>query len=468
MITITVVNNIYCQVDSTTKNILQDALSFDAVYYKKREFSKERVEYRKHAFWKIDNSWLFFRGLMDRAIAELKERDFPFRIKWEQEDFCPRSVVPKVKGIEDRDYQFDLIRKIRRYKRGVIKSATGSGKTIMQAMVTSAYPDSKILLLAHTIDIVQQTVIKFKEYGIVVYQMRGKPSVTQSGFNFQVVVATVQTLQAAIKRGRKEPEFMAMLSKNLSNIEVVMVDECHHLSKLEGSYADVLTHTNAPIRIGFTATEPTDGEKIFALEGLMGPLIGDLNIQTATDLGIIVKPKVKLIKIPFNSRVKDERRYQDVYDRGIVENVTRNRIIINLVKDTVDQTFLILVNKIQHGYNLEQIGQSHMGEKCQFIHGETLAEDRLVVKDLLERKKITCAIVTTIWKEGIDIPSLNGIINAAGGKSEIATLQFIGRGLRKVEGKEFVTVYDFFDSSHYYLISHFGERITLYMDNGWL
>jgi superfamily II DNA or RNA helicase len=77
-------------------------------------------------------------------------------------------------------------------------------------------------------------------------------------------------------------------------------------------------------------------------------------------------------------------------------------------------------------------------------------------------------IATAVWKEGINIPSLDVVINAAGGKSEIQTLQSIGRGLRRTEEKLQVIVVDFFDATHKMLIAHFGERVSLYFDLGWM
>ena len=79
-----------------------------------------------------------------------------------------------------------------------------------------------------------------------------------------------------------------------------------------------------------------------------------------------------------------------------------------------------------------------------------------------------CVICTAVWKEGVNIPELNVVINAAGGKSELVTLQTIGRGLRKTENKSELIIYDFFDNSHHYLVDHFGHRFCLYSDMGWI
>jgi len=85
---------------------------------------------------------------------------------------------------------------------------------------------------------------------------------------------------------------------------------------------------------------------------------------------------------------------------------------------------------------------------------------------LNEKRK--CIICTSVWKEGLNFPELNVVINAAGGKSEIMTLQALGRGLRVTEKKKFLIFYDIFDPSSRFTVEHFGERLCLYMDNNWI
>jgi superfamily II DNA or RNA helicase len=125
------------------------------------------------------------------------------------------------------------------------------------------------------------------------------------------------------------------------------------------------------------------------------------------------------------------------------------------------------VNKIAHGDNIERICNDQ-GIDVKFIQGSSDIETRERIRNELNMGLVKTVISTTVWKEGINIPNLNNVINAAGGKSEIATLQGIGRGLRKTSEKDKVVIYDFFDPGHPYLIAHFGERLCLYMDMGWL
>jgi len=77
-------------------------------------------------------------------------------------------------------------------------------------------------------------------------------------------------------------------------------------------------------------------------------------------------------------------------------------------------------------------------------------------------------VTTVVWREGINIPALDVIVNASGGKDDLQIVQLIGRGLRLMEGKKEMTLVDFFDESSNYLIKHFGNRICLFSEKGWL
>ena len=106
--------------------------------------------------------------------------------------------------------------------------------------------------------------------------------------------------------------------------------------------------------------------------------------------------------------------------------------------------------------------------ECEFVYGDTKSDVREKVKADLKTKKLKCVICSTIWTEGINVPSLDVIINAAGGKSERIIRQLRGRGVRTCEGKDRLVYIDFFNPSHPSLIKHFGERICLYFENQWM
>jgi superfamily II DNA or RNA helicase len=366
------------------------------------------------------------------------------------------STPPSLPGITFRSDQLDLINYATAALRGIIKAPTGTGKTILQMGLMSCYSNINTLLLAHTIAIVNQTAEELIEKGFNDVQVMGGGR-ERSHLYGKIVVSTMQTFK--LLDPNEYSDYFGM----------VIIDEAHHVTNSEGIYGQILTNLLAPIRLGFTATLPTEEKAKFAMEGLLGPVIGEQTIQEASDLGILATPKIKLVKSRYNHRIHDLKRYQEVYEEGIVKNRSRNRQIVNLIEQYIneDKTILVVVTRIDHGNAIQNLAESH-GLDVEFVQGNTESDTREKIKKLLIRKRIKCVITTAVWREGVNIPSLDVLINAAGGKSEIMTLQTLGRGLRKTEEKDEVIIVDFFDPSHHYLISHFGERVTLYMDNNWL
>jgi superfamily II DNA or RNA helicase len=251
--------------------------------------------------------------------------------------------------------------------------------------------------------------------------------------------------------------------------EGFLVHNCHHLNTLTGMYGKTMQKLLSPIRLGFTATLPNTPEGNLVMTGYTGPVIGEFSIDDAVEEGVLAKPRIRLLKIPDNLKVGDLRTYKEVYDQGIVNNNARNRKIVSLIMQYSKEgkSVLVFVNQILHGDQICILAWK-FGLKVHFVQGETPKEMRAELKERLKNKTVDAIIATAVWKEGVNVPSLDVVINAGGGKSEIQTLQIIGRGLRKSDGKKEVLIIDFFDPSHRYLVDHFGHRLCLYFDNGWL
>ena len=107
--------------------------------------------------------------------------------------------------------------------------------------------------------------------------------------------------------------------------------------------------------------------------------------------------------------------------------------------------------------------------RIEFVWSKIPGTTRTTIKKDLNEGLVDVVIADAVWKEGVDIPTLGAIINAAGGKSEINTIQSLGRGLRTVPGiKDDVILVDILDISSRYLVEHFGLRLVLYFDEGWM
>jgi superfamily II DNA or RNA helicase len=66
-----------------------------------------------------------------------------------------------------------------------------------------------------------------------------------------------------------------------------------------------------------------------------------------------------------------------------------------------------------------------------------------------------------VFDIGVDIPSLDALIMAGGGKSTVRVLQRIGRVIRPFPGKTDAMVMDFLDNARY-LDKHSATRLAVY------
>lgn len=457
---IKVINPIFCEVIGS-KDLIAPAISYQKEYYVQGQFAKKRKTFKKSPLFKGDKitSTYMHTGLLNRVIDYCTKFKIPFSIigdpnVWYDNYFLP----PRLNGIELRDYQKEAIYDARDFRRGVIQGMPGSGKTVIMAGIYSTFsPDTNALFICQTNDLFYQTYARMKEY----FPKIGVGRVGDSHFEIDepVTIGMIQSLKNMI-----DYPF-------LSKYQLVNVDECHHISSFDGIYVSVLERVPAPYRFGFTATINPSAEAQLACEALLGGGHHKISTERLRELGVLAEPKLELHKLPKSETIRKAKNYKAVYQLGVVGNRIRNRRIITRAWEAARQgeTTLILVSQKEHGRNLESAAALHHPDlKVRYIEGSTDTKTRLAVKKALTEKSLDCAITTTIWKEGVDLPSLNVVINAVGGKSEVACLQVLGRGLRTTADKTQVTFVDFFDPSHHYLVSHFGERLSLYFELGWL
>ena len=140
--------------------------------------------------------------------------------------------------------------------------------------------------------------------------------------------------------------------------------------------------------------------------------------------------------------------------------MTKNTLVLYQMVEKHGQ---ILYNMIQ---NTEKIGN----RKVFFVHGGTDTEDREQIRKIMEEEKDAIVVASFgTFSTGINIKNLHNIIFASPSKSRVRSLQSIGRGLRKMEGKEVATLYDIADDlrcgKHMnFTLKHFVERSKIYTE----
>ncbi len=335
---------------------------------------------------------------------------------------------------------------------------TVTHNTILALGIISCFEESNILFLCHEKTLMNQTYDEMIDKGFnrkEINKISGDSP--DKSFN-RITIAMMQT-------------FGKLLGSQYTTeyFDVVFVDETDVAMSLDSTYYKILTNLIAPVRYGLTATLPNEQSHRLVLEGLVGPVIGHISIKNGVDLGLLAKPIIKIKKIPYSYAIRELRAYKDVYTKGIVENKIRNNIVVDETIKLMQEgkTVLVLVVQTEHGQNLANLFKEK-GHNVPFVWGATEVDERTAMKNALQRKDLKCLIASIVFRRGINIPSLGAVVNASGGKSETVVLQGIGRGLRKTDDKNSVTILDFLDLSHPFLVSHVAQRLELYSDEGWL
>ena len=170
---IEIIDPIECRVSKADARRIKPSLTYTGVYYRKERIpgtDRKRMvrhEYPKECFSaKEKDHWYFLRGHLDRVQKYLDEKGISYKLTWANST----TITPgpfMLDGIQFRPDQLALMNNAVRYddQNGVIVAPTGSGKTILQLGIRSAFPNHRTLFLAHTIGIVQQTVDELIKFG---------------------------------------------------------------------------------------------------------------------------------------------------------------------------------------------------------------------------------------------------------------------------------------------------------------
>lgn len=399
------------------------------------------------------------------------------------------EIVLENSGKSLRDYQVDSFNKLAinklngmNWQRGVLNLATNAGKTVIaEAIIQETYPkllekykptdDSKpimpvFIFVTHSKEIAYQAKASFeKDLGIEVGLIGdGKWNVKS------VTVGIVSTMYSRYKN--QKPEFI-----ELSNRVVAFVgDEVHHSTST--SYYEVLaSFKHAALRVGLTGTVEKDAVKRTRLFAITGKVVAKVTNDFLIKNEYSAKPDCFMVpidypdvdKIRLYGRDDDYGKldYNETYTKGIVSNMWRNFVIAKICEYEVHENHgqvLVLVDRLEHGQCIQDCFQYLNSDvRQQFLFGELDSETRQSGLKMLVNKEVDVLIATTILDEGVDVPNINAMIYARGGKSIRKLLQGIGRGLRKKEDGSHLRIYDFIDDTAYVLVRQSQQRLETMM-----
>jgi len=429
---------------------------------------------RWDGFKKLLNTNLTFAtGLLDRVkkfyAAANKELEIidsrPPKSVGEPKDV--RANLEKM-DIVPYDYQQHVVDNIDGYERGIIKLATGGGKSLIAALVT-AHLGKKTIIYVVGKDLLYQFYKLFSQVFDEEIGLIGDGNCIIKDINIASVWTVGQALgmkKADILLDDNENEKLlgsnkySEILKLMKSTRVHIIDECHMAAC---DTIQKIYKCCTPEHIyGLSGSPWRDDGADMLIESVLGGYIMNIPATQLIKSGHLAQPIIKFVSVP---KMKCERNYKQAYRDYIVENQTRNDLVLKYAKTLVQKGYktLILFNSIKHGKILYDLISPHI--KCALLDGSDDQKTRNKVKRDLENGKINCILASRIFDLGIDIPALSGLIVACAGKSTVRALQRIGRVIRKFESKKHAAVVDFVDNT-VFLRNHAEIRRKIYASEG--
>lgn len=370
-----------------------------------------------------------------------------------------------------RDYQAKAVKTIMRRKRGILQLATGAGKTEIAVGLTRALP-CKWLAVVHRSQLADDIANRYeaRSPGLSAGRiLEGRWDVPKDA---TLVCATFQSLQAALKRGLEygpdDPEYVRV-TLLLKETEGLLVDECHTLPA-NTFYNTAMQTSRAYYRVGLSGTPLARGDRksMYSIAAL-GPVVYQVKAQQLIDLGFLSRPTVRLLTCTMPSA---RPTWDGVYKDVVVRSDRRNNRVLGAVKRATLPA-LVFVTQVAHGKALTKRLMKN-GIKAEFVWGSHSIDYRKSIIRRLVAGHFDVIVCSSVFNEGIDIPELRAVVLAGGGKSIIATLQRLGRGMRidrkkdgtVAEGGDKFEVWDIFDRGNKWTERHARERLRAYTGEG--
>lgn len=419
-----------------------------------------------------------------KAFAPLKDKRIQFdeMVSHIQEFF-------ENKKFDVRDYQFDSVYKMLRYKRCLSEIATSAGKTFMTFCffyyLRTKWEELgydkpfKFLLIVPTVGLIHQGVEDFEEYneGHIKYKCKMIYEETKNKNDLEGYDFVIGTFQSLVK----------IHPDNMKGFTVVMVDEAHK-AKAASIKTIINNCSNAEYVVGISGTLGKENKTAeeYTLKSVVGPMVNKISANYLIENNYATRLDIKIMRLNYLSKDYREKlakiRKSKTVDGGkilslevelAVKSKERLEFITNLIKKTTKNT-LVLFKTIKLGYG--KILYEHLRETCNnkdfyYVDGSTKNDNREYYKEMLETSedKILIASFGT-FATGISIKNIHNLFLVESYKSETLVKQALGRMMRQLEGKDKATVIDIVDDYRLdkrgtnTLYKHGLERLEIYKD----
>lgn len=335
-------------------------------------------------------------------------------------------------------------------RRGLLISATGTGKTYASAFGIRKIAPKRVLFLAHRTQLLTQAIRSYqavfpadKKFALLSGDsslLRGLDNVDAFSYEKQNSYDFVFSTSELIGK----QSVLECIGPN--QFDFIVVDEVHRAES--PTYRRILDHFKPRYVLGMSATPERTDDPRAVYDLFDNNVIYEIRLQDALEENLLC---------PFHYYGVTDVEWSDdaLYEKKDFSRLFNNERVDYILKETRFYGFsgsrvkgLIFVSGKDDGRILEN-KLKERGLKVAFLSGDDDAKKREENIRLLEKENISDGqyldyiITVDIFNEGVDVPSINQVVFLRPTKSSIIFIQQLGRGLRKTKQKDFVVIIDF-------------------------
>lgn len=319
------------------------------------------------------------------------------------------------------------------FDKALVVAATGIGKTYLAAFDSKDY--HRILFVAHREEIIKQAAQSFRN-------VNPDKSI---GFFFNKYKDTDKDITFALVQTLGRKSYLTEKYFKPTDFDYIIVDEFHHAAA--NNYLNILDYFKPEFLLGLTATpERLDNKDVFALCDYNN--VYEVRLKEAINKGWLVPFRyygifddtIDYDTVNMRNGVYEEK---DLEEKLMINK--RAELILNHYLKYSSSSTIGFCSSIKHAEYMAKYFSEHDVPSAAVYSGEQgeYAQERNQVIDNLKKGNIKVLFTVDMFNEGLDVPSIDMVLFLRPTQSPTIFLQQLGRGLRKDENKNYLTVLDF-------------------------
>src|SRR5258708_5276059 len=348
---IIILDNKKCQMVSDDKPLLNRLKRFLSFKMAGAEYTPAYQNGWDGITYLLSKSNKFNYGLLSKVKRFLTDNNIQYLIEDTRSLKAPNielDITHKLKKnkLLPREHQIRILNSALQVDRGIIRAATGSGKSLCTALITAKINKPTIIYVIG-LDLLDQFHKLFSKLfdesigyigdGICNIERINVASIWTIGRSLKLD----NIIEEDVDNNEKELDESncVKILKLLKETKVHIFDESHVVAT--NTISEIYKNIDPEYIYGFSGTPFREDNSDLLINGILGEQIINVSASELINLNLLAAPLIKFYTVPKMSSLGSV--YTAVYKEYIVENNIRNNLIAKLSKELVDKKYTPLV-----------------------------------------------------------------------------------------------------------------------------